>query len=150
MLTGKKIAEFRIKNNITQSELSQKLFVSQQLVSAWENGLRRPDYSSLKRMALLFGVDIAELYSFDDVIFDELSSCIPSDLSLDFNQLKQFINSFLSTLTEKERFVFVRRYYFTDSFSFIAEKINIKENQARTVLSRVRKKFTKYLLEVTS
>ncbi|MBR3020241.1 MAG: helix-turn-helix transcriptional regulator [Clostridia bacterium] len=41
---GKKIADARMAANMTQQELAEKLFVSRELISKWENGLRRPNY----------------------------------------------------------------------------------------------------------
>ena len=54
----------------------------------------------------------------------------------------------LSELSEKERKIFVRRYYFMEDSAEIAYRFSLKDNYVRTVLSRVRKKLKKYLTEV--
>lgn len=58
---GKRIAEFRKSKNLTQAELGQKLNVTSQAVSKWENGLSEPDFDTTKKMCELFGVTIDEL-----------------------------------------------------------------------------------------
>ena len=58
---GKNIMEFRRKNNLTQSELGQKLSISAQAVSKWEKGLSEPDIDTLKKMCEIFSCTINEL-----------------------------------------------------------------------------------------
>ena len=56
-----KIKELRIQNNLTQAELGEKLNVTSQAVSKWENNLSEPDLDSLKKMSEIFNVSIDEL-----------------------------------------------------------------------------------------
>lgn len=142
-----KITYLRTKNSLTQSDLAEKLFVSQQLVSAWENGSRRPDFVSLNTMASIFGVDVKELYSVDESIYEELRDCIPDDADIDPSSFIRHLNGFLPLLTDKERFIFIRRYYYSDRFGEISQKLNTKENNVRSILSRIRKKLKRYLLK---
>ena len=58
---GKYIREIRKKNNLTQNELAEKLGVTYQAVSKWENGKNIPDISLLKEMSKIFDVNIDEL-----------------------------------------------------------------------------------------
>lgn len=148
MQTGHRIAELRMKAEITQEQLAEKLFVSQQLVSAWENGTRRPDYNSLEKLAELFSVDIDDIVCINETILDELSECVPEHSDLNTDNLNAVLNDFLSELSEKERKIFVRRYYFMEDSAEIAYRFSLKDNHVRTVLSRVRKKLKKYLTEV--
>ncbi|MBQ9070627.1 MAG: helix-turn-helix domain-containing protein [Clostridia bacterium] len=53
---GKTIASLRKKQGLTQSELAQKLNVSNKAVSKWENGLCYPDIELFPMIASLFGV----------------------------------------------------------------------------------------------
>ena len=148
MHTGHKIAELRIMADLTQEQLAEKLFVSQQLVSAWENGTRRPDYNSLIKLADLFSVDIDDIVCINEAILNELSECIPVQTDLNIHNLNSVLNDFLSAVSEKERKIFVRRYYFMEDSAEIAFRFGLKDNYVRTVLSRVRKKLKKYLTEV--
>ena len=62
-ITGSIIRELREKKGLTQSELAQKLFISDKTVSKWENGKGYPDISLLEPIADVFGVSVAELLS---------------------------------------------------------------------------------------
>ena len=58
---GKKIAELRKKNNMTQKELASKLNVIDKTVSRWECGYGLPDLSIIPEIAAIFNTSIEEL-----------------------------------------------------------------------------------------
>lgn len=58
---GERIAALRKKQNMTQAELGEKLNLSAQAVSKWENNLSEPDLQTLQRMTELFGITVNEL-----------------------------------------------------------------------------------------
>lgn len=60
-VTGKMIRELRERKGLTQSELAEKLYVSDKTVSKWENAKGYPDISLLEPIAGVFGVSVAEL-----------------------------------------------------------------------------------------
>ena len=60
---GKKIASLRKAKGLTQEELSERLEVSPQAVSKWENDLSCPDIMLLPKIAEVFGVTVDELLS---------------------------------------------------------------------------------------
>ena len=57
---GQKISDLRKENKLTQAELGNKLNVTAQAVSKWENGLSEPDIESIKKMCELFNVSVDE------------------------------------------------------------------------------------------
>ena len=59
------IQKFRKKSGYTQEKLAEKLGVSFQAVSKWENAKSSPDILFLPVMAELFGCYIDELFSRD-------------------------------------------------------------------------------------
>jgi len=61
MNIGKNIASLRKKNNLTQEELANKLGVSAQAISKWENENSCPDISLLPKIADLFGITVDAL-----------------------------------------------------------------------------------------
>ena len=58
---GKFILEQRKKLNLTQSELSEKLLVTSQAISKWENGRGIPDIEMLNKLSEIFNVDIKDI-----------------------------------------------------------------------------------------
>ncbi|MCH5187937.1 MAG: helix-turn-helix domain-containing protein [Oscillospiraceae bacterium] len=55
------LLELRKKNNLTQDELAEKLFVTRQAVSRWESGETTPNVETLKLLSRLFDVSINTL-----------------------------------------------------------------------------------------
>ena len=45
------LVELRKKAKLTQSELGEKLSISAQAISKWENGASEPDVSTIKKLA---------------------------------------------------------------------------------------------------
>ena len=148
MQTGQKIAKLRIQAGLSQAQLADALFVSRELVSKWETGSNRPDRKMLEALAKIFSVPLNELIDIDAILSEELSSAFPDDYSPDSDILKFDLNAFLETLNERDRSVFIRRYYRMEEPFEIGEKYGIKEDYVRTILMRVRKKLKKYLKEV--
>ncbi len=61
MTIGEKIATLRKQNNFTQEDLADKLSVTPQAVSKWENDITSPDISLLPIIANLFHITTDEL-----------------------------------------------------------------------------------------
>lgn len=60
---GKKIAEYRRAKGMTQDDLAERLGVSPQAVSKWENDLSCPDIMLLPVLAKLFDTTVDDLLS---------------------------------------------------------------------------------------
>lgn len=56
------IKDLRMKNGLTQKDLADKLCVTAQAVSRWENGSTEPSVSTIFEMAKIFGVSIEEMF----------------------------------------------------------------------------------------
>ncbi|MBQ9912349.1 MAG: helix-turn-helix domain-containing protein [Firmicutes bacterium] len=61
MTTQDVIYELRTKNGLSQDELAEKVFVTRQAVSRWENGDTVPNTETLKLLSKLFKVSINTL-----------------------------------------------------------------------------------------
>ena len=57
----------------------------------------------------------------------------------------KIIDNFLDTLDKENRVIFVRRYWYSDSISDIAERFRMSNNNVSVRLSRTREKLKKYL-----
>ncbi|MBO4327193.1 MAG: helix-turn-helix transcriptional regulator [Clostridia bacterium] len=150
MNLGGKIAELRNAQNISQQELANALFVSRDLVSKWENGKSRPDYATIERIAEVLNVSANEIADRNDIVFRELSECIPDGADIPGRELKSLTESFLASLSENEAGIFVRRYYYLRSAEEIAGDYGIRSNHVRSILSKTRVKFKRYLKERAS
>ncbi len=61
MTVGSKIFELRKKWNMSQEELAERVHVSRQTVSKWENDVVLPDVYNLKELARVFQCTVDEL-----------------------------------------------------------------------------------------
>lgn len=58
---GQFLRELRSEKNITQSDLAERLGVSNRSVSRWENGTTMPDFDLLMELAEYYQVEVGEI-----------------------------------------------------------------------------------------
>ncbi len=61
----KNLKKYRTSLNMSQEYIAEKLFVTRQTVSSWENGRTQPDIETLCRLAEIFGISV------EDIIYGE-------------------------------------------------------------------------------
>lgn len=96
-----------------------------------------------KNLALnILQTDITKNFS---SILSELSelSGKPSENTVDI------VNEFIESLTKNEKQLFVRRYWYGDSISFLAEEFKCKEDKLTKILIRLRSKLKEKLLSAS-
>ncbi len=86
-----------------------------------------------------------------DAAMDELEDCLASSITVDDEiaeqELTKIIESFLDLLSNENRVIFLRRYWFSDTYADIAKQIGLTEKNVSVRLTRIRKELRKYLLE---
>lgn len=147
MKIGLIIQKLRTKSNMTQEELAERLFVTQQLVSGWENNQYRPDYPTVCKIAELFGVEPNYIFDPNNAILDELSPCFSAKSDFDNTIIEKKLNSFLMQISDSDRRIFIHRYYYFKATKEIANIMGIKDGTVRSSLSRTREKLQEFLLE---
>lgn len=85
------------------------------------------------------------------LVLDELSECLASkadvEIAYETTELEQCIRRFVRALPKRDRNVFVRRYFFTEPTSAIAERYGLTVNNITVILSRTRKKLKLELMK---
>ncbi|MCD7806224.1 MAG: RNA polymerase sigma factor [Lachnospiraceae bacterium] len=80
---------------------------------------------------------------------DELAECVADtkdvEGELQAKELARTIDRFLHTLPERERTVFLQRYFYMYSTGEVAKLHQLRENHVLVILSRTRKKLAAYL-----
>lgn len=75
---------------------------------------------------------------------DELENCVSGESSIENQTIMKetvgHLNEFLSTLSDTERKVFLRRYWYMESTQAIADAFGFSQTKVTTMLSRTRKK----------
>ncbi len=82
-------------------------------------------------------------------ILDELSECISggntTDDEIDMKLLSESINSFLKSVSARDRTIFLRRYFYAMPVTEIADKMSITTNNVSAILSRMRSRLREHL-----
>lgn len=150
---------YKISNNILNDRLDAEECVSDSYLGTW-NAIppARPiplltfvckivRNLSLKRYHAKTAMKRNSIY---DVAISEVTNYIISPDSVeeevDAKELARIIESFLDTLTKENRVIFMRRYWFSDSYEEIADRVGISEKNVSVRLTRIRKQMREYLL----
>ena len=85
------------------------------------------------------------------VALEEIEGCIPDretvEDEIEARELARIIGEFLDTLTLENCVIFMRRYWFADSYKDIAEFVGLTEKNISVRLTRIREKMKQYLIE---
>lgn len=63
---GERLAKMRKAKGLTQEEVGEKLGISAQAVSKWENDTTLPDPMMIKELAALYGVTLNQIYGLEE------------------------------------------------------------------------------------
>lgn len=58
MKISSQIKKYRLESSLSQEELADKIFVTRQTISNWENGKNYPDINSIVLLSTLFGISL--------------------------------------------------------------------------------------------
>lgn len=70
---GKRIRKIRRQRQLTQEQLAEKLFVTQQTIARWENDKHQPPITAIQDLAQLFNVDVSYFFGEDLVIMKKFN-----------------------------------------------------------------------------
>jgi len=65
MSFGERLKHYRLLHHMNQSDLAEKLNVTSQAVSKWENNISEPEFQIIKRLTEIFKISYDELFSID-------------------------------------------------------------------------------------
>ena len=82
-------------------------------------------------------------------VLEELEECLfyenSAEQHLEKQMLSQAINEFLGTLSQTERKIFIRRYFYMDSVESVCKRFGYSESKVKSLLFRVRGNLRIYL-----
>ena len=85
---GKYISKMRKDKNITQSELAEKLYITDRAVSKWERGICMPDAGTIPELCKILGITINDLFSGEKVDMKNSEKKLEENL-LEMTRLKE-------------------------------------------------------------
>ena len=93
----------------------------------------------------------AKRNSYYDVAMEELEDCLAATTTTEEeiaeHELTEIIESFLDLLSKENRVIFLRRYWFSDTYADIAKQVGMTEKNVSVRLTRIRKELREYLIE---
>lgn len=85
---GSTLKTLRLKENMTQAQLAQKLGLTKSVISAYENGLRMPSYDILIHTAKIFDVSTDYLLGLEHKQEIDLSGLTREEVDALLNLIK--------------------------------------------------------------
>ena len=82
------------------------------------------------------------------LVLEELHACVGSGdpaTEMEFEELKSQIREFLQGLPERDRGIFLRRYFYVEEIPAIARRYMLRQSNVRLILSRTRQKLKDHL-----
>lgn len=150
---------FSVANNLLRNEEDAKECVNDALLSAWNSIppndpkhfsaylitlVRRRAFDSLDRRTAAKRV-------LDTEVSDEFLEMIPSKYDTEgdaeLERINGIINAFLRNCKEKDRRLFILRYFCSESLRNASVKVGLSESAAKSKLMRMRKALKKILEE---
>lgn len=140
----------KIAHNILNNDLDAEECVNDTYLAAW-NTIPPQAPQTLKGyvLSIVRKLSISKYHansalkrnSHYDIALDELEACLASPVTVEdeiaVKELSRLLDNFLDTLDKESRIMFVRRYWYSDSVSAVAERLNISNNNAALRLSRI-------------
>lgn len=152
--TAERIAALRSEKGLTQDNLADLLLVSRSLVSLWELGIRMPDYQNVMKLAEVFNVKEVEIVGEEQYVYSsdyelkrvlrEIADFADQTESTNSKEdRKKAIKEFLAELSEKDRNLFMSRFFWVKTYKAIASDFDMSEAAVKVRISRIRKKLEK-------
>ena len=128
MQLANKIKQLRIKCGYTQDELANKIGVSSQAISKWENQITTPDIVLLPIISEIFGVTIDELF---DLSIEQKLERIENKLDIEkeltsreFEDIESFLKDQLDQKENVQKINYLLAYLYTHRLMSDSKKIS--------------------------
>lgn len=120
---GKFISSKRKEKGITQSQLAEKLYISDRAVSKWENGICLPDAGNMPELCEILGITINDLFSGEVVDMKDNERKLEENL-LDLVKAKEESDKHLLNV---EIYLGLALFIFFMALIIIASLLDVKE-----------------------
>ena len=149
MELGNIIKNMRFKASMTQEQLAERLGISAQSVSKWENNISMPDITLLPDIAEVFGISVDELFGLNEteklrrienrLDFEER---IPADI---FYEYEEYLKSLLEISDDKAKIYSLLAHLYHHRMEIDAKKVSEYAREAMRLAPE--KKSCQWLLD---
>ncbi len=102
-------------------------------------------------LKLYYRKSAAKRNSIYDVAMEEMEACLQSpdtvEEQVEARELARMIEAFLETLSQENRVIFMRRYWFSDTYQDIARRTGLTRKNVSVRLTRIRGQLRQYLIK---
>ena len=102
-------------------------------------------------LKLYYRKEAAKRNSTYEIAMHELEAYLSApnmvEAEIEARELVRIIESFLDTLSEENFVIFMRRYWFSDTYAEIAKRVGLSEKNVSVRLTRIRQQLKEYLIE---
>lgn len=139
-----------VSRSLLDSDEDTRECVNDTYLTAWNRmPADRPTYLGAYLSKIIRAISISRFRSLHRQkrggvgnITQELTECVPDSKTLEEEyengMLAKAINSFVLGLDEQKRYIFVRRYFYSDDIRTIAQSTGESESKVKTALFRMR------------
>ena len=136
MTFAEKLKELRKQKGISQEQLAEKIFVSRQAITKWENGNGLPDIENLISISSLFNESLDSLLSEEKSLISKHEFLYESRTEYDLDSQKKIdfhIGTAHEVLIEKTKDEKIQVIAASNKLNFIAQQVKVKitENEKR-------------------
>ena len=149
---------FNLSNNIVNNKQDAEECVNDAYLGAWNTiPPQKPNPLLSYICKIVRNISIKSYWknkkhSSYAISLDELEPFIcgisTTETEIEVKELTRIIEKFLDTLSKENRVIFIKRYWFCDSYKDIAEYMGFSEKNISVRLARIRQKLKKYLIEM--
>ena len=124
---SKNLKRIRTEKKLTQDALAEKLHITRQAISNWENGRRLPDLSLIKVVASELDISVAELLNGRKLNKEELEELkITIDNLLEYNNIEEIKRIKKSNSAFTVSFVFIVLAIIANELNFTSDIFNLE------------------------
>lgn len=149
---------FNLSNNIVNNKQDAEECVNDAYLGAWNTiPPQKPNPLLSYICRIVRNISIKSYWknkkhSSYAISLDELEPFIcgnsVTESEIEVKELTRIIEKFLDTLSKENRIIFIKRYWFCDSYKDIAEYMGFSEKNISVRLARIRQKLKKHLIEM--
>ena len=125
---GRYIRKKRKENKLTQSELAEKLNITDRAISKWENGICMPDSSLIPKLCELLKISINDLFSGEDIDKKDNEKKLEKNLLEMYKQKEEFDKGLLKTEYLFMALALIFLFYIITACGLLVKYNKIEEN----------------------
>lgn len=132
-----KLKDLRKSKNMSQEQLSEKLYVSRQAITKWENGAGLPDIENIVAIAALFNTSLDDLLSEEKSVLTRHEFLYESRTEYDLDEEKRLdisIGTAHEVIIEKTTDEKIQILLASNKMNYLAQQVKVKIEETKKIM----------------